>query len=190
VESCTARQWDRDGGAVSALAKQSETIDDLPWYAVQVRQQFEKKTDALLRSKGISTFLPLLRQIHQWSDRRKRVAVPLFPGYDFVHLGLSAESHRTVLQTAGVIAFVGPHLRPVSVPASQIEGLQRILRTDVDCAIRPFLHGGQHVRIRGGALDGLVGILVETTRKQIVISIECIQRSVCVAIEGYDLEVI
>ena len=171
-------------------AKQSEAADDLHWYAVQVRQQFERKTDALLRSKGIPTFLPLLRQIHQWSDRQKRVAVPLFPGYEFVHLGLSAESHRTVLQTAGVIACVGPHLHPAAVPISQIEGLQQILRADVDFGIRPFLHAGQRVRIRGGSLDGLMGILVETARKQIVISVECIQRSVCVSIEGYDLELI
>jgi transcriptional antiterminator RfaH len=190
VETCTATQWDRDGGALPDLSKQGDSGDGLQWFAVQVRRQFEKKTDALLRSKGISTFLPLLRQIHEWSDRQKRVAVPLFPGYDFIHLGLSAESHRAVLQTAGVIAFVGPHLRPVAVPSSQIEALRQILGAEVKCAIRPFLHSGQRVRIRGGSLDGLIGILVETARKQLVISVECIQRSVCVAIEGYDLEVV
>jgi transcription antitermination factor NusG len=58
------------------------------------------------------------------------------------------------------------------------------------CALSPFLTAGQRVRIRGGCLDGLEGILKENDASHLVISIESIQRSVAVQIEGYELELI
>jgi len=56
------------------------------WYAIQTRCRFEKKAATQLQDKGIETFLPLVKQIHHWSDRRQIVEVPLFPGYGFVRL--------------------------------------------------------------------------------------------------------
>jgi hypothetical protein len=56
--------------------------------------------------------------------------------------------------------------------------------------LSPFLTAGQRVRIRGGCLDGLEGILKENDASHLVISIESIQRSVAVQIEGYELELI
>jgi hypothetical protein len=44
--------------------------------------------------------------------------------------------------------------------------------------------------IRGGCLDGLQGILAQSSQKTLVISIECIERSVAVTIEGYELEMV
>jgi hypothetical protein len=49
---------------------------------------------------------------------------------------------------------------------------------------------GRRVRIRGGCLDGLEGILEQNQEKSLVISIESIQRSVAIKIEGYELELI
>jgi len=160
------------------------------WYAIQLRPKFEKKTDALLRCKGIETFLPLLAQIHQWSDRRKRVLTPLFPGYEFIRMQPSMEVRKTVLETEGVISFVGSQHGAAVVPLCQVEALQRLLRARVDCAIRPFLHAGQRVRIRGGALDCVEGTMLEDTRKHLVVSVDCIQWSVLIAIDGYDLELV
>jgi hypothetical protein len=56
--------------------------------------------------------------------------------------------------------------------------------------LSPFLTTGQRVRIRGGCLDGLEGLLQKNDAKRLVISIESIQRAVAVQIEGYELELI
>lgn len=160
------------------------------WYALQIRCRFEKKAAAHLRRDGIETFLPLLRQCHRWSDRRKVVEIPLFPGYGFVSLQLEAKLKEQVLKAPGVIGFAGSQREPSAVPLTQIAALQRLLRSDADCSLRPFLCVGQRVRIRGGALDGIEGVVQENDRNHLVISMECIQRSVAVRIDGYSLELV
>ena len=160
------------------------------WYALHIRCRFEKKATAHLRRNGIETYLPLLRQRHCWSDRRKLVEIPLFPGYGFVSLQLEAQLKEQVLKAPGVIGFAGSQREPSAIPPIQIAALQRLLRSDAVCALRPFLCAGQKVRIRGGALDGIEGILQENDHNHLVISIECVQRSVAVRIDGYSLELV
>ncbi len=76
------------------------------WYAVQTRSRHEKKVADEIQDKGISSFLPLITQIHRWSDRRKEVDVPLFPGYVFVRTSPSPDARISVLRTPGVAGFV------------------------------------------------------------------------------------
>jgi transcription antitermination factor NusG len=160
------------------------------WYAIQTRYRAEQKVVALLQNKGVETFLPLLEEIHHWSDRQKAVDIPLFSGYGFVYVDLSAVSRMQVLCTQGVIRFVTFGGTVTPVPSAQIDDLRMLLLQKVPCTLHAFLKTGQQVRIRGGALDGLVGILEQTGQKNLVISIESIQRSVTIKIEGYELELV
>jgi transcription antitermination factor NusG len=86
------------------------------------------------------------------------------------------------------MGFVNAHGAASPIPARQVDDLRRLLAQKVPCALRAFLEVGQRVRIRGGCLDGLEGILAQSSQKTLVISVECIQRSVAVTIEGYELE--
>ena len=163
--------------------------DDEPsWFAVQIRYRFEKKAAQLFQAKGIETFLPLRTEIHLWSDRHKEIRVPLFPGYAFVRIRPSQSWRLRVLSTAGVIGLVDFQGEPVKVPQQQIEHLQVLLSRKVPCSLHPFLRLGQKVRIRGGCLHGLEGILSQSGTRRLVISIESIQRSIAIEIEGYELE--
>jgi transcription antitermination factor NusG len=169
--------------------------EDLPptepqWYAIRVRPKFEKKAESQLRNKGIETFLPLVRQVRRWSDRRKLVETPLFSGYGFVRVQLSPKERLRVLQTPGVMNFVGLPAGATPVNDTQVESLRRLLSSTAECSIHPFLRTGQRVRIRGGSLDGVEGILQKNAQKRLILSIECIQRSIAVELEGYDLEVV
>ena len=60
-----------------------------------------------LANVGVTTFLPLVTEMHRWSDRRSLVDVPLFPGYVFVQIPNSAEAQLQVLKTNGVVQLVG-----------------------------------------------------------------------------------
>ncbi|HEV2730965.1 MAG TPA: UpxY family transcription antiterminator [Terriglobales bacterium] len=166
-----------------------QAVEGLPWYAVQTRYRFERKSAAQLQNKGIETFLPLLEESHCWSDRRKVISVPLFSGYVFVRLEPSSP-RASVLRTEGVIGFVEFHGEAVPIPHKQIDDLQRLLSEKVPCLLHAFLTIGRKVRIRGGCLDGLEGILAQSGQKRLVISIACIQRSVALNIEGYELELV
>jgi len=161
------------------------------WYAIQTRCRFEQKAATQLQAKGIETFLPLVNEIHRWSDRRQIVQVPLFPGYSFVRLADSPAHQLRVLQTVGVNGFVTMNGSPVPVPEQQLEDVRRLLANEISCRAYPFLKIGQRVRIRGGCLDGLEGVLTsENKDHSLVVSIEAIQRSLAIRIEGYDIEAI
>ncbi len=161
------------------------------WYALYTRPRHEKIVFERLRRKDVNAFLPVVHQTHRWSDRRKEVQVPLFPGYTFVRIPTSAESSLLVLRTPGVVGFVGAGWRGFPIPDEQIEALQRLLAHKVACALFPFLREGQRVRIRGGCLDGVEGRLVALkSGRSLVISIAPILSSVAISLQGYDVELI
>jgi len=159
------------------------------WYAIQTRSRHEKLVARQLENQGIITFLPLMSQLRQWSDRRKLVEFPLFPGYTFVRIVYNPQERLRVLRTEGVVSFVGAQGQGISIPEKQIGDVQTILANKVSCDGHPFLKVGQRVRIRGGALHGTEGILVGCEGKhKLVISIELIQRSMSIRLQGYDVE--
>ncbi|HVO80420.1 MAG TPA: UpxY family transcription antiterminator [Terriglobales bacterium] len=167
-----------------------QTLEAAQWYAILTKYRFERKAVAHLASKGVETFLPLLEEIRLWSDRRKTLRIPLFPGYAFVRLDLASPARLDVLRTEGVLRFVAFGKDVTAVPAKQVEDLRKLLSHKVPCSLHAFLTVGQRVRIRGGCLDGLEGILEQNQERNLVISITSIQRSVAIKIEGYELELI
>ena len=88
-------------------AENESANDAVYWYAVFSRSRHEKIVATALTNTGVTTFLPLVSEMHSWSDRRKLVDVPLFPGYVFVRIPNTAEAKLHVLKTSGVAQFVG-----------------------------------------------------------------------------------
>jgi transcription antitermination factor NusG len=114
------------------------------------------------------------------------VDAPLFPGYVFVKIYNDAHARVPVLQTNGVTNFLG--VRGVGIPISdnEIDAIKSVLRQGVCVEPHPFVQIGQRVRICGGSLDGLEGILTGIDgKKSLAVSIELIQKSVAIRITGY-----
>jgi transcription antitermination factor NusG len=166
--------------------------DELRWFAVQTRSRHEMKVKSQLGGKRIDAFLPMLKEVHRWSDRRKVVEQPLFPGYVFVRMAeRRVEARVSVLKTAGVVRFVGIQGSGIPIPDQQIEAVQTLITSEVSFAPFPFLRVGQKVRIRGGCLDGIEGILTaQNADRSVVVSVDLIQRSLAIRVSGFDLEVI
>lgn len=163
--------------------------DELRWFAIQTRARHEKKVDTQLREKGVEAFLPLSNEVHQWSDRRRVVHQPLFPGYVFVHIAGTPDFRRSVLSTSGVCWFVGNRGTGLPIPDKQIQDVQAVLSSQVPFTSFPFIRIGQRVRIRGGCLDGIEGILISRDAdRTVVVSVELVRRSLAVRINGYDIE--
>jgi transcription antitermination factor NusG len=160
------------------------------WFAVQTRYRFEKRVATQLMQKHCQVYLPLLTEQHTWSDRRKELTIPLFPGYEFVQIDRSHDARRAVLQTAGLIGFVAFGGIVAPVPPKQIEDLQLLLEKKGNFSMHAFVRAGQRVRIRGGSLQGLEGLVVKHAEGKLLISIESLQRSLAIEIQGYELEII
>ena len=161
------------------------------WYALQTYPRHEKKVATQLQQKEVTTFLPLVSQVHRWSDRRKTIQAPLFPGYVFVRVITAAENRLQVLRTAGIVSFVGNSGNGLPIPDKQIEDIQKVLAHKVPCVLYPYLRVGQRVRIHGGCLEGLEGILVAcNSDRSVVVSVQAIHQSLAIRIDGYDVEIL
>ena len=159
------------------------------WFAIQTLPRHEKKIAASMEQKGIHAFLPLLPETHRWSDRQKVVHTPLFPHYVFVRIEESPSVRVSVLRTNGVIKFVGGVNTGIPIPDEQIESIRTIVSDGTSFYEHPFLEIGRRVRICGGSLDGVHGILLAKNEDlSLVVSLEILQRSLAVRVDGYQIE--
>lgn len=159
------------------------------WFAVETVPRYEKRVAAELEKKAVHTFLPLEAHSHQWSDRRRTVHLALFPNYLFVRIPSSAEYRIPVLRTSGVRRFVGASHVGTPVSDTEIESIRLLLQRSIPFRAHPFLSVGQRVRIRGGSLDGMEGVLSgKSDDAKLVVSIQLIQRSLSVHLQGYTVE--
>jgi transcription antitermination factor NusG len=162
---------------------------ELSWFAVLTKPRHEKKVNSMLVDKGIECFLPLHRERQRWSDRYQWVELPLFSQYLFVSVSASSEARVRVLQTMGVVQFVGAPGRGTPIPEEQIENLRTILAQRIPVKLHEFLRVGERVRIRGGAMEGIEGILSEVRNdKSLVISVNLIEKSLAIRIHGFEVE--
>jgi transcription termination/antitermination protein NusG len=163
--------------------------EQVNWYALQTRARHEKSVAEKLQEQNLITFLPLVREVHRWSDRRKVVELPLFSCYVFVRMVPSSAQSLQVCRTDGVFRIVGVRGQGLPIPDEQIEAVRTLVGQQLPWSVHPFLKIGQRVRIRGGSLDGVEGILLSRNGdRTLVVSVDAIQRSLAVHIEGYDVE--
>ena len=166
-------------------------VDHSHWYAVQTRARHEKVVSERLQEQGLTTFLPMISEVHRWSDRRKKVELPLFSCYVFVRMVPSNEERVRVHRVNGVFGIVGVRSEGTPIPDEQIQAVRTLISEKLPWSFHPFLKIGQRVRIRGGSMDGVEGVLVARNGDcTLVVSIDAIQRSLAVRIEGYDVEAV
>ncbi len=141
----------------------------------------------MLRGKGYTEFVPYYRTKRRWSDRTKVVEIPLFAGYVFCRF--DPNDRLPILQTPGVVDVVRFGQDFIPVNEREIESIGSIVNSGAEVTPWPYLREGQRVRIRGGALDGVEGILIDFRNgRRIVVSITILQRSVAAELDRADVE--
>jgi transcription antitermination factor NusG len=158
------------------------------WYPLQTRYQCEKRVDAALRDQGFESFAPMQLETRRWSDRTKLVESPLFPGYTFVRMEAEPKLLIKVLSLPGLVRFVTSGRELVAVPNAEIEAVRALVRSNTSCEPGPFPAVGERIRIHGGCLEGVEGVLTQTGRGEIVIAVGAIQRSLKVPLSSYRVE--
>ena len=157
------------------------------WLALRVRSTWEMKTAAGLRERGYEEFVPLYRQKRKWSDRTKMVDVPLFTGYIFVRF--DAQNSQPIITTPGVIGFVGIDHIPIPIEDREVDALRIITEGTSNYGPCDFLRmGPQEIEIKHGPLAGLKGKIVRfKNQERLVVSVELLQKSVFVELDGFDI---
>ncbi len=165
----------------------------MPWYAVHTKSRHEEKSYTGLVQKSFSVFLPKLEVWSKRKDRKKKIQVPMFPGYLFVELHSPDNRIKLdVLKTVGVVKILGKPTgsEPIPVPDDTIDALQRLVRSKVEIQHFQYPRAGELARITDGPFKGVEGIVLSTdyAKELFVISIELLQRSVAIKVEGFQIE--
>ena len=154
------------------------------WFALRVKSRAERVVANMARNRGFEEFLPVHQSWRQWSDRKKLVEIPLFPGYVFCRL--APERRLPLLTIPGVLHFVGIGKLPAPIEETEIDAIRAAVDSGLCAEPWPFLEAGQRVRLEGGPLAGLEGILIEARKQQrLVVSVTLLKRSVAVGIERH-----
>ena len=160
------------------------------WYALYVKSRHEFITQSELIRKGINNFLPSVKRLSQWKDRRKLVESPLFPGYLFVYIQAYAEEYLRVLKTRGAVNLISlePCL-PTPVSPDEINSLRLLLESGQEFDIFPELKKGTRVRVKRGPLAGAVGTLNDREDQYVfIVNVDLLGRSIGVKIYADDIE--
>lgn len=165
------------------------SIEGLPaWYALYTRSRFEKKLMSELSDRSIEVFLPMREVLSRWKDRKKRIWIPLFPGYIFVHQVNTPANRYRVLNVPGAVRFVGFNSQTVPIPQEQIDGVRRFLETNLAVDPYPYMTIGRRVEVIAGPLKGIQGKLVQKKgRFRFVIQVDLIRQAVSVEIDASDV---
>jgi transcription antitermination factor NusG len=155
------------------------------WFALRVKPRHEKTVSTTLKRKGFDAFLPVLRRDRRYGHRTKEVELPLFDGYVFCKF----DPHRQlpVLTTPSVLYVVGNGRSIVPIHEDEIVALQRAVDSRLNVEPHDYLEVGDLVAIRGGALDGITGILVRFKKTRLVLSVTLLRRSVAVEIDDINV---
>lgn len=158
------------------------------WYALYTRSRFEKKMLSELTDRNVEVFLPMREVLSRWKDRKKRIWIPLFPGYIFIHHVDTPENRYKILNVPGAVRFVSVEGHAEPIPEEQIQSVRKFLESKITVDPYPYMKVGSRVEIIAGPLKGIQGILVKKRgRFRFVLQVDLIRQAVSVEIDASDV---
>ncbi|HEY9489563.1 MAG TPA: UpxY family transcription antiterminator [Chryseosolibacter sp.] len=137
------------------------------WYVFYTKSRQEKKVNDLLLKNGYEVFLPMQTVMRQWSDRKKKVEVPLFNSYIFI----KDHDYRIadILKTPGIAWNIRHNGKPAILRESEFALIQRFITTgyflETSGEIDSF-KVGDRAKIADGPLAGIMGVLTGHDKNQ------------------------
>ncbi|MFV5698741.1 UpxY family transcription antiterminator [Flavobacterium sp. ZT3R17] len=141
------------------------------WYVVYTKPKWEKKVAEQLRNIGIECYCPLITQVRQWSDRKKKVEVPLFNSYVFVQL--PEVDRNLVFQSAGAVRYLFWLGKPAIVRDEEINIIKKGLDGSDNCEVSlvPF-QVGDKIELDSGPFSTQTAIVQEVNNTHYILVLE------------------
>ncbi|MFA5906914.1 MAG: UpxY family transcription antiterminator [Desulfobacula sp.] len=166
-------------------------MDQLNWFVLLTRSNFERTVYNSILKKKIQAFLPQIRRKSIRRDRHLMVEYPLFPGYIFVRSTQQAADQLTILKTTGAVRLLGNQTGPVAVPDIQIESLKILTSSNLDLITGSniSLKTGDPVMIIEGPLAGFKGEFIRHKGKgRVIIKVDLLNQYAGTEIEEDKIE--
>lgn len=164
-------------------------MNNTKWFVLYIKHNFGKKVEQQCKELDIEVFFPVITVIKEWSDRKKKKEVPVFPSYIFIN---STEKDRLkALLINGVVKSVMFNKEIATLRVSEIDTIKRIIENKKFIDTFNSIPVGSKVKVISGPLIGLEGILAEIKGKKIFsLILETINSSILVDIPQDEIAVI
>jgi len=153
------------------------------WHVLYTRVNQEKKVVKQLNELGIDCYLPVMKVIRQWTDRRKLIESPLFPSYIFVN-PCDKNSYYAALESDGAVYYLGSGNEAAKVNDEIIQDIRLSLESGNQVEVLPGnFQKGERISICEGPLAGIDGEIVQYKgRDNIIIRIKMLNRNLLVTV--------
>ncbi len=160
------------------------------WHVLYTKPRYEKKINESLRKKGIESYLPVIKTLKQWSDRKKIVEIPLFSSYIFIKT--NEKLFYTILNIPGTVKFISFEGKAVEISEKEIAKIKWLLDAGIEVSTHnEVFKKGDKVEIIKGPLRGLIAEMVEQNNKhRIVVRLENIDKSIEIQVPRTHLKLI
>ncbi len=158
------------------------------WYILYIRSRSEKKVMERMLKRNFTAFLPLIKTMRQWSDRKKQVEVPLFNGYIFIKV--DPTQFAAVRLSEGVVNFVQHEKKHAIISEEKIFFIKQFIETGLPMeASSENFAAGERVKINFGPLKDCEGELINIkNEKQFIVRLEMINQVLIVNVPASYLE--
>ena len=131
------------------------------WIAVKTFSRHEKAVYDALKKKGIDLYLPIVRELHKWHDRKKWVDVPLITTYVFANIKKS--QLYQVNNEKGVVKAVSFGDNVSIVSDNEIEYMRRLVDSKKELFVNSIkdLKKGARVRLLSPPFEGMEGYIIK-----------------------------
>jgi transcriptional antiterminator NusG len=157
-----------------------------PWYAIWTRSRHEQVVREQLENKGYEAFLPTIPRWSRWKDRKKKVDWPLFPGYCFARF--NERERLPILKCSGVVSIVSFDGEMVPIPDFEIDGIRRVVDSELQFDPCPFIREGTMVEVVHGPLKGIVGRLIRKgAHARLMLAVDLIGQAISIEVDAADV---
>jgi transcription antitermination factor NusG len=137
----------------------------MPWFAIYTRPKNEKKVAEQLFKLGIDVYCPMVTQIKQWSDRKKKVESPLISSYVFVNL--EEKDRSSVFEVHGIVRYLYWLGKPAIIQDHEIALLRDNLKGILTSVEVEGLQPGDSLTISKGPFQGKEGVVSQVEKNKI-----------------------
>ncbi|MDA9303005.1 antitermination protein NusG [bacterium] len=100
-------------------------LDSKKWFVVYTKPRNEIKVSQRLSVLGVENYTPTRIEVRQWSDRKKKILVPLLPS--MVLVSLHEKDVNKVFETPGVVRYLFENQKRVEVSEEEVLAMKYYL---------------------------------------------------------------
>ncbi len=149
-------------------------MNNHPWLVLYTRPRHEKKAASQLQAAVYEVYCPTVKTVRQWSDRKKKVQIPLFASFFFIRI--EERSRQEVFRYPGLVRYLFWNGKPAMVRDEEILAIRAFIndfQDEAEIKVENLPAPGERVQINSGVLAGQTGEVVRVkSNNQVVVRVE------------------